>query len=41
MSRRTTGNAGASVNVSSLTRTNLTGASLAINNPGILVRWVA
>ncbi|MGZ8381309.1 MAG: hypothetical protein ACXW4C_06735 [Nitrospira sp.] len=40
MSRRTTGNAGASVNVS-LTRTNLTGASLAINNPGILVRWVA
>lgn len=35
-----TGNAGASVNVS-LTGTNLTGASLATSNPGILVRNVA
>ena len=34
-----TGNAGASVNVS-LTGTNLTGASLATTNPGILVRNV-
>lgn len=34
-----TGNAGASVNVS-LTGTNLTGASLATSNPGILVRNV-
>lgn len=34
-----TGNAGASVNIS-LTGTNLTGASLATNNPGILVRNV-
>ncbi len=34
-----TGNAGASVNVS-ITGTNLTGASLATNNPGILVRNV-
>ncbi len=34
-----TGNAGTSVNVS-LTGTNLTGASLAITNPGILVRNV-
>ncbi|TKB68742.1 MAG: hypothetical protein E8D52_07055 [Nitrospira sp.] len=34
-----TGNAGASVSVS-LTGTNLTGASLATNNPGILVRNV-
>lgn len=34
-----TGNAGSSVNVS-LTGTNLTGASLATNNPGILVRNV-
>lgn len=34
-----TGNAGTSVNVS-LTGTNLTGASLATSNPGILVRNV-
>jgi YD repeat-containing protein len=34
-----TGNAGASVNVS-LTGTNLTGASLATTNPGILMRNV-
>jgi YD repeat-containing protein len=34
-----TGNAGASINVS-LTGTNLTGASLATTNPGILVRNV-
>lgn len=34
-----TGNAGASVNVS-LTGTNLTGAALATDNPGILVRNV-